>query len=285
MSWPSHVVMTPGTRTALVEFTDTWSIQELEQPDVQQRALTEARAAVPGLETLLSEAIDAVHRTGAVIVGGFPGASAALVVFASALGEVNAAFNGPEPGTLVHDLVAVADRQRRADPPHNDSVFLERPHAYIGLVCVRPSSSRDGLTMLIRAGDLEAALLERGVDVSLLRDPCFPFAEPDPKDPEAGEPAVHLRPLLSGTGASATVLWRPTRVRAGLEMRPDALDAAHRAALDAFAAALEDPALATLTMLDEGDLLLLDNRGVLHGRTPIAAGGQDRHLKRVKIHA
>lgn len=42
------------------------------------------------------------------------------------------------------------------------------------------------------------ALRERGADLEALQDPCFPFAEPEPKDPSAGPPAVHLRPVLSG---------------------------------------------------------------------------------------
>lgn len=81
------------------------------------------------------------------------------------------------------------------------------------------------------------------------------------------------------------MLWRPTRVRAGLRLRPDALDARHRAALAAFEAVLTEPGLATRVLLGASDLLLLDNRRALHGRTPVAPGGNDRHLKRVKVHA
>ncbi|WP_329571310.1 TauD/TfdA family dioxygenase [Kitasatospora sp. NBC_01266] len=286
MTWPTRIGMPGGIRTALDESAARWSVDQLARPEVQRRALEDAGRNVAGLRDLLGEVTETVHRSGAVLVAGFPHGSSALVVFAAALGEVNATYNGPAPGRLVHDLVAAAGADyQKADPPHNDSVFIERPHAFIGLLCIRPSGRQDGLTELIRAADVVDALRERGADLEALQDPCFPFAEPEPKDPSAGPPAVHLRPVLSGEGTGATVLWRPTRVRAGLRLRPDALDARHRAALAAFEAVLTEPGLATRVLLGASDLLLLDNRRALHGRTPVAPGGNDRHLKRVKVHA
>jgi alpha-ketoglutarate-dependent taurine dioxygenase len=54
--------------------------------------------------------------------------------------------------------------------------------------------------------------------------------------------------------------------------------------VDALEAVLADPALQRSCSLEPGDVLFVDNRRVLHGRTAIAPGA-DRHLRRLKIFA
>jgi hypothetical protein len=284
MTWPQRLPMPKQVRTAFAAASAAWAVAELEHPGMQRTALLEVRRAVPGLSALLDRVTAAVQDTAAALVTGFPPDSSALVVFAAALGVVNPTFNGPAPGRLVYDILARESYQRGEDPPHNDSVFIEHPHDYIGLCCVTPGPGDSGRTVLIRAADVVEALRRRGVDTALLRDSCFPFAEPDPQDPTQGPPTVRMRAVLSGFGPLTTVLWRPTRVRAGLRQFPDSVDSAHLAALDAFADAVGSPATTTTLRLDEGDLLLIDNRRLLHGRTPIGDEGADRHLKRVKLH-
>ena len=96
---------------------------------------------------------------------------------------------------------------------------------------------------------------------------------------------VHFGCIMHIADKDATVRFRPTRVRAGLRLKPQALDADHLAALHAFEAVLRLPHLTTVILMQGGDLLLLDNRRILHGRTAIEPGGGVRHLKRVKVHA
>lgn len=98
MTWPTRIGMPGGIRTALDESAARWSVDELARPEVQRRALEDAGRNVAGLRDLLGEVTETVHRSGAVLVAGFPHGSSALVVFAAALGEVNATYNGPAPG-------------------------------------------------------------------------------------------------------------------------------------------------------------------------------------------
>ena len=67
------------------------------------------------------------------------------------------------------------------------------------------------------------------------------------------------------------------RSKAPLRINP-ALVESWYAAYRAFARMLEDPAWQIRFKLEPGDLFVVDNRRVLHGRTPFAGTGQ-RHLQ------
>jgi len=285
MTWPPRISLPSSCAAVLAASSSQWRLDDLECAEAQQHALSHACDRAPLLRAVLDAATTAVRHSGAVLVEGFPPEGVALVVFASTLGEVNPTYNGPAPGRLVHELIAAAPYRRDADPLHTDSVFIDRQHAYIGLVCVQPSPTSDGQTVLMRAVDIASALDGQGNHLRLLQDTCYPFAEPPPKERGAGPPVVHFGSIMHVADEDATVRFRPTRVRAGLRLKPQALDIDHLAALHAFEAILRLPHLTTVILLRAGDLLLLDNRRILHGRTAIEPGGGVRHLKRVKVHA
>ncbi|WP_190127439.1 TauD/TfdA family dioxygenase [Streptomyces mashuensis] len=274
--------MTDSTAVALADFSSTWRPEELKSERTQQAALRRAREGIPELHRLLDEAVTALRVSLAVVVENFPLDTTALVIAAAALGRVDPSYNGPNPDSLVHDVVdSEARPYRDPDPFHTDSPLLAHPHAYLGLLCVRPSPAGDGQTVLVSAADVAAAIADRS-HLRALQDPCYPFAVPH--EPGSDEPSVTTHPILTMSGGGATVRYCPVRVTAGVERAGQALDEEHVSALRAFERALESQHLPTVFLLRAGELLLLDNRRLLHGRTDVGPEGVGRHLMRVKVH-
>ncbi|MFH8409877.1 TauD/TfdA family dioxygenase [Streptomyces sp. NPDC018019] len=282
MAWPPRLVMTDATAAALTDFSSAWQAAELKGGEAQQAALRRAREEIPALHRLVDEAVTALRASLAVVVENFPLDATALVVTAGALGRVDPSYNGPAPDTLVHDVVdSEARPYRDPDPFHTDSPLQARPHAYLGLLCVRPSPAGDGQTVLVSAADVAAEIADPG-HLRALQDPCYPFAVP--QEPGNAESSITTQPILTMSGEDVTVRYCPVRVAAGMELAGHALDAEHVDALGAFERALEAEHLLTVFLLRAGELLLLDNRRLLHGRTDVGPTGTGRHLMRVKVH-
>ncbi|MET8573635.1 TauD/TfdA family dioxygenase [Streptomyces sp. NPDC005012] len=275
--------MTDATAAALADFSATWPVEELRTDRSQQAALGRAREAIPGLGPLLDEAVTLLRASLAVVVEGFPLDAGALVISAAALGEVDPSYNGPKPDSLVHHVVdSEARPYRDPDPLHTDSPLLPLPHAYLGLLCVRPSPAGDGRTVLVTAAEVAAKIADRG-HLRALQDPCYPFAVPSGSGSD--EPSVTTHPILTTTGGDATVRYCPVRVPAGVRRAGRALDDEHVSALRAFERVLEEQHLPVVFPLRAGELLLLDNRRLLHGRTDVGPEGVGRHVMRVKVHS
>ncbi|MFI9235607.1 TauD/TfdA family dioxygenase [Streptomyces sp. NPDC053079] len=275
--------MTDSTAGALARFSSAWQPEELRTGPAQQAALRRAHDEVPELRDLLDTAVAAARSELAVIIENFPIDDAALAIAAGAFGTVDASYNGPNPDTLVHDVVDSAARPYRdPDPFHSDSPMLPHPHAYLGLLCVRPSPNGDGQTVLVRAADIATELAGQNL-LQPLRDPCYPFAVPQGPGAERSEVITH--PIIAMSEEGTTVRYCPVRVAAGVQLAGHALDSEHLDALHTFERTLQRPDLTAVFMLRAGDLLLLDNRRLLHGRTDVRPDGASRHLKRVKVHA
>ncbi|MFD7710177.1 TauD/TfdA family dioxygenase [Streptomyces sp. NPDC059785] len=281
-TWPPRLTLTGAAIAALADLGPARRLEQLSGERAQQEALGRARATSPELRRLLADAVTAVRTSLAVVVEGFPLDATALVVAAAALGRVDPHHNGPVPDTLVHHVVdSEARPYRDPDPFHTDSPLLAHPHAYLGLLCVRPSPTGDGRTALVSAADVTAEIADHG-HRRALQDPCYPFAVPHP--PATAPPSATTHPILTVSDDGDTaVRYCPVRVTAGVRLPGHALDARHADALHAFERALARQHLPTVFLLRTGDLLLLDNRRLLHGRTDVGPAGTGRHLMRVKV--
>jgi alpha-ketoglutarate-dependent taurine dioxygenase len=145
-------------------------------------------------------------------------------------------------------------RTEQALPAHTDSSFLPEPHELVSFLMVRPGAE-GGESFIVTARDAIASL--DGSTRERLRAPRFPFGGV-------------LRPILSGDAADPKLRYYRRQIdeeAAGT----GALAAAERAALDALDAELERPELQHRFQLAEGEIVLLNNLRVLHGRTGMPA--------------
>ncbi|MGW3952277.1 TauD/TfdA family dioxygenase [Streptomyces sp. NPDC004752] len=264
--------------------------EELEPPAVQQAVLEELTRTVPALADLIRQARAQVEVHGGVRFTGLPvTCDVALIGLLAAFGQPTSKGNGATAERLIYEVApddAAAgpthlSKGRAAQEPHTDSPVQQRPHEFLALACVTGDPAGGGLSTVVHAGDIAAVLDERdgGATTALLREETFPFLDTPLR---LAEPPV-IAPVLRWTPEEQwRVRWRHDALIAGFERHPRAASAAHRAAVEAFATVAADPALTATLQLTPGDMLLLDNTRVLHGRTAIT-GTAARRLKRIKL--
>jgi Taurine catabolism dioxygenase TauD, TfdA family len=306
VTWPPRFHLPSSASAVLATAPARWSLTNLVDERCQKRALDQLYGEVSALRAALTGAAGALCREDAVVVEAVPTADPALVIAASAMGIVSIEDNG-RPARLVWDVcqgpVSSAISYQTDYPPpatrsatsagpaprapalpdalplHTDSVHLERPHAVVGLACVKPSRE-GGISLLAPADRVVASLRADGQEhhIQLLQHPCFPFASIS----EDGRP-LNFRPILSFVDNRAEVRYSEPLRRWGLKLATGLIGAEYHNALDVLGAVLRRPWLPTRLLLRANDFLVFNNRRIVHGRTEINPG-DSRHLKRLKLH-
>ncbi|ADJ47539.1 hypothetical protein AMES_5714 [Amycolatopsis mediterranei S699] len=144
---------------------------------------------------------------------------------------------------------------------HTDAAYRDVPEDLVALLCVRPAAD-GGVSRLLHQRHARTGL-DADV-VTALRQPSFSWRPPA----VFGGGSIRQFPVL----ASDTVRWRWDNLEVA---RPhNAVAASFREHLAAASGALDLP-------LQAGDVLVFDNRRVLHSRT--AFTDPRRHLLRVRL--
>ncbi|GGY37554.1 TauD/TfdA family dioxygenase [Streptomyces djakartensis] len=203
-------------------------------------------------------------------------ATAAQLATVSWLGDV-IAYADEKSGRLVQDIVPVKGAERRQE--NSGSVMLElhtedgfhpfKPD-FVTLLCLRADHERRAFTM---SGAITQALPRLSAEcVSVLRRPLF-----------------RIRHSSSFGGTGTDDVSTPLPVLSGPDAEPELIADFHAMEADGESAAraldeLRDAMTSVLvgTVLDVGDLIVVDNRAAVHGRTDFQPryDGQDRWLRR-----
>ena len=230
----------------------------------------------PALREVMRELVDrhVDRRPGIGVLTGLDGLSeaeaGAFTELASrALGEL-----APQDaaGTLLREVrdrgVRLGEGRtgRYSDSRDGGNLHTDAPHApgpapdWFALFCVRQAPVGGGL-LLVHLDDLLARLSPAAV--ATLREPVHFDRR------EAGvRPATVRRPILAAGPDGDTIAYLREYVELGHKHDdvPDLTDA-QRNALDELDAALGDPELQVTARLAPGELAVIDNRHVCHGRT------------------
>ncbi|MFF4486639.1 TauD/TfdA family dioxygenase [Streptomyces sp. NPDC001544] len=205
-----------------------------------------------------------------------PLATVAQLAMVSWLGDV-IAYADEKSGRLVQDIVPVKGAERRQE--NSGSVMLElhtedgfhpfKPD-FVTLLCLRADHERRALTT---SGAITRALPRLSAEcVSTLRRPLF---------------RIRHSSSFGGTGTDAVSM--PLPVLSGPDAEPELIADFHAMEADGEGAAraldeLRHAMIAVMvgTVLDAGDLIVVDNRAAVHGRTDFQPryDGQDRWLRR-----
>ncbi|MFE2755828.1 TauD/TfdA family dioxygenase [Actinosynnema sp. NPDC059335] len=224
-------------------------------------------AALPDTPTVA----ESVERTATV-------PAALAVLLGSHLGEVGS-YRAEKSGALVHNVVPVhglEDSQSNAGSEaelafHTENAFHPHRPDYLGLICLREDHEKRARTLV--SSIRHALPLLDPHDRAVLHSARFVTAPP---------PSFH-------SGADT----RPQPVLTGDPEDPDvcvdfaattALDPGAATALDRLRLALAESA--TGVVLRAGDMVFVDNRLVLHGRSRFLPryDGRDRWLHRIYLH-
>ena len=176
----------------------------------------------------------------------------------------------------------VTEHAREAEP-HTDSSFKKHPERYVALFAVRPARS-GGLSTIVDGQTLLKELkkhAEGGACWSILSSERFLFRRPTTFTPSQREdvavwievPVISERPLIR---------YRYDVIERGFECEAGADTRERRQAIKVFRDLLIKVPKETVG-LQAGDLLMVDNHEILHGRT--AFEDEKRLLLRVRIDA
>ncbi|MHA4772949.1 TauD/TfdA family dioxygenase [Streptomyces sp. MSC1_001] len=208
-------------------------------------------------------------------------ASAVLTMVACGLGEP-LAYLAEKSGALVQDVVPVPGQEtfhgNAGSVPlsfHTENGFHPHPPDYVVFLCLRADHDRRAGMRI--AGIRQALPLLTSASRQILFAPEF-VTTPPPSfgfDAAATGPDVEPRPVLSGAAEDpdirmAQLVTTPLTPRAA-------------AALTEFGRACE--ATARTLRLNPGDLVIIDNRVTVHGRTAFRPryDGADRWLQRTYV--
>lgn len=222
-----------------------------------------------------------VGEHGAVIVRGVDVADdEALLAVIGLVAEPSAVGNG---GELIFEVTPRPDGgdrsgRRAAFELHTDSTFLPEPHDVIALGClVAAEGSGQSLVAHVDSVRERIAVREGEAVLAELELPTFPFVLEPPGAPEA---TAVLLPILRARKEGYGVRYREDvmqRLRAaGVPMTDTAAGA-----LASFARVVAEEGLPQSFTLGPGDLLVVDNHRVLHGRRSVDEASS-RLLRRVK---
>ena len=141
---------------------------------------------------------------------------------------------------------------------HTDRAMYPGPPRLLGLLCIRPAPD-GGESVLVSGHAVHNRLLESRPRVlsELYRD--FHFGH------EPGFERTY--PVFRPSAGRVQVHYNRYWITRGQQEHGAPLTTARLAALDAFDEVLADPRMALRIRLRRGDLLLLDNTAILHGRT------------------
>lgn len=272
---------------ALIQARPAYSDEQLRDSGLQQELGAALAQAVPGWDELIEAIARRLDGPGIALVRGLRFDPENRLAVALTAAYSRPSNYGHWKNVLVYDLIPIQRPAGTLDFEqffHTGSQSHDRPHEIQVLQCVRAGSQGGGISQLVTTDAVVAWLREHGqqqVVETLMR------AYPHKRPAFMGE-LVLLAPILEPDPiqpARSLVRFQREVVFDGAAERPDTMDDGMRAAIDQFEAALNAPGLGLEYQLAANEYLTIDNRRVLHARTPVVGGkASGRHLKRIKAY-
>ena len=211
---------------------------------------------------------------GYVLLAGQGTSAQQLVKTAEMVGDVDLlieeSLSGPTVMELRHDPVRGRSASEAAYftcdafPQHTDMAYVECPPRYLLMQCVRQSPNQGGTTLLAHCDAARDRLSKD--ELAALTEPVYRFKFPP------GCPECSSRSFSVVHQVDRHICFRFKR--SAMSFPPSA-----RGPVEAFDEALTANVLAHLLL--PGEILVIDNHRVTHGRTSfVDTAGSRRHLRR-----
>lgn len=279
---------TAETAQATVGGLPAYGDEQYGQLDVQALVRETLDREATGWKDMVAKIENAFVADGIVLLRGlrFDSENRLLVGLIASLGRP--VGDGNPRGRLVYDLYPIERPSGETDFElyfHTGSPTRERPHEILALECVAQSERGGGISKLTV---IDAALesmrhRKQRAAIKTLCERRFPF-----KGFRPGSDTILYAPIVeqaAGPGRALQVRFQRDLIFNGAAAEPDSFDDSMSVAMEAFETALSAPGSSIEYRLQENELLIIDNRRVLHARTAIVGGKESgRHLKRVKAY-
>jgi gamma-butyrobetaine dioxygenase len=230
--------------------------------------------AVVGEPQDLRRWLESVASLGFGVLSGVPIESGEVARVAELFGHVRVTNYGS-----VFDVRSVAEPANLAYTPlglgpHTDNPYRDPVPSLQLLHCLSSSASGGESTLVDGFSAAEALRSDHPADFALLAGHCVTFAyRDDGAELSASAPIIELDPH----GAVRAVRFNARSMQSPSMPSPEL--AAWYDAYLRLSRLLEDASFQVRLRLEPGDLFIVDNRRVLHGRAPYASSGGERHLQ------
>jgi L-asparagine oxygenase len=202
----------------------------------------------------------------------------ALALIGESLGSV-ISYIDENNGALIHDVHPVQGEEKHIENSgsvnlglHTENVHHPLRPDFVGLMCIRQPETRSAALSVSSAATAVKNLTQ--AEIEILRQPLFRSHYPVSftRGLSGPRPATSPHPVLSGTYKSPAVRYNVHNTFAVKDMAERALRAFSQSLLDGCAKVILKP----------GEIALLDNRVVVHGRASFTPryDGADRWLRR-----
>ena len=148
-------------------------------------------------------------------------------------------------------------------PAHTDNSFNHTPPDHVSLLSLRKSID-GGVSKFISFYSVHNELLSRYPD--LLPRLYQPFHQDRQGDFRPGEPPTVFYPVFAWDGSELRSRYTHFTIPAGYKTAGVAFDGEDRAAFEAISEIVEDPGLYCSFIIEPGQLQIVNNRSVGHGR-------------------
>jgi alpha-ketoglutarate-dependent taurine dioxygenase len=189
-------------------------------------------------------------------------------------------FSVTDQGSTNIDPTRIGASAKRS-AMHSDNGCLEpRPPCYIALMCVE-SAAKGGESRLITARTLFSIIDQERPDLLPIYFEQFAFRSPLLHVWPSGNPYIH-KPIFEISHNELRVHYARVMIEPGMKMAGTPLTSVQLEALDYLDTLLDRDDLCYQTRLESGDMLVMNNLVMLHGREAFSPeSGQHRLLKRI----
>ncbi len=165
---------------------------------------------------------------------------------------------------------------------HTDSQYSTYPEDYFGLLTLKRASCGGGLSLILTLDDILRELRSNanGEEVeSILRNSDFPFIIPRvfKRNQMSEDPEFNFGPILRDN----EIRFRVDTLEKSIELYPEFCSTQQVEAYRLLKKIILESASIKRFYLEDGDLIFINNKTVLHGRTQFM--DQDRHLLRIRM--
>ena len=194
------------------------------------------------------------------------------------IGHDRRLFTVADKGAANTDPTRIGASPKRS-PKHTDNACLEpRPPCYLALYCHR-SAEAGGESTLITARTIHDVIMHERPDLMPLLYQTYHFRVPQAHIWPSRGPTI-TKPILEADHGDLRIHYARVMIEPGMEMAGTPLSAQQRAALDYLDDVIDRPDLNFRHLLVPGEMLVMNNLSLLHGREAFTAGGGGRTLKR-----
>jgi hypothetical protein len=247
------------------------------------RALRDGVERDPVLRSLGAAMRTAIHDADLLLLRNAPTASDRsimalfqMVAIPSSIGNGGGFLCTVAPKAGEQDDISDTDSEF---PPHTDSTFLREPHHFVALACVERDPHSGGESRVLYIDALRSQIeTEYGPGIlQRLAEPAYPFYL---QDPLYGD-GVQVVPIFTDAEGKHAMRFRYDCVEPLLAEYPQTCPEQNQEALATLKNFLGSTTPHEQFALEKGDILIFDNRRLLHARTHITPGAV-RVLQRLK---